>query len=90
MRRIARSAALALAIALLAGCGGGSGDQASDCDQLWAELEGARDAAQSYTIQRVEGLSDQEINNLPEDPEETRLHAEVDRTYAAWQDAGCA
>lgn len=92
MRPIVRWLVLAVAVtlALLTGCGAGSGQEATDCDQLWAELEGARDAAQSYTIQRVEGLSDREIENLPEDPEETRLHAEVDRAYAAWQDAGCA
>lgn len=77
-------------LVLLTGCGDGSGQEATDCDQLWTELEGARDAAQSYTIQRVEGLSNREIENLPEDPEENRLHAEVDEAYAAWQNAGCA
>jgi hypothetical protein len=81
--------ALVLTLALLTGCGAGSGQEVTDCDQLWTELEGARDAAQSYTIQRVEGLSDSEINNLPDDPEEVRLHAEVERAYAAWQAAGC-
>lgn len=85
-----RCLALALALTLgLTGCGGGSGQEAAECDQLWATLEGARDVAQSYTIRRVEGLSNKEINNLPDDPEERRLHAEVDRAYAAWQAAGC-
>lgn len=80
--------ALVLTLALLTGCGAGSGQEVS-CDRLYAELEAARDAAQTYTIQRVEGLSNREIENLPEDPEETRQHAEVDRAFEAWQAAGC-
>jgi hypothetical protein len=66
-----------------------SSSGASDCDELWGELQAARDAAQTYTMNRVEGLTNREIANLPEDPEENRLHAEVDRKYAAWQAAGC-
>lgn len=63
--------------------------QATDCDALWSELQAARTEAQTYTIERVEGLSDKEIAELPDDPEEERLHAEVDRAYEAWQAAGC-
>jgi len=63
--------------------------QATECDGLWAELQAARTEAQTYTIERVEGLSDKEIAELPDDPEEQRLHAEVDQAYEAWQLAGC-
>jgi hypothetical protein len=62
---------------------------ASECEKLWADLQAARDAAQSYTRERVEGLTNREILNLPEDPQENRLHAEVDQKYEAWQAAGC-
>jgi hypothetical protein len=84
MRRRLAALLTCLPIALGA-CSSGAGD----CDELWTELQAARDAAQTYTIQRVQGLSNREIENLPEDPEENRLHAEVDRKYAAWQAAGC-
>jgi hypothetical protein len=63
--------------------------QATDCDVLWSELQAARTEAQTYTIERVEGLSNKEIAELPDDPREIRLHDEVERLYAAWQAAGC-
>ena len=63
--------------------------QASDCDALWSKLQPARTKAQTYSIDRFEGLSDEEIAQLPGDPEEQRLHARVDRAYEAWQAAGC-
>jgi hypothetical protein len=82
-----RLAVLLTCLPLALGACSSSGSR--DCEQLWSELQAARDAAQQYTIQRVQGLSNQEIENLPEDPEENRLHAEVDQKYAAWQAAGC-
>ena len=63
--------------------------QATECDGLWAELQAARTEAQTYTIERVEGLSDKEIAELPDDPQEIRLHDEVERLYEAWHAAGC-
>jgi hypothetical protein len=63
--------------------------QATECDALWAELQAARTEAQTYTIERVEGLSDKEIAELPDDPQELRLHDEVEHLYEAWQGAGC-
>jgi hypothetical protein len=67
----------------------GGSFQASDCDALWSKRQAARSKTQTYTIERVESLSNEEIAELPDDPEEQRLHARVDRAYEAWQAAGC-
>ena len=82
-RRLTVALALFLALSLPAcGQGSGGGDERS-CDEIFSELQGARDLLHTRVI--ADGLHP----SAQDQAEENALSDEVDRLYAEWVGAGC-